>query len=82
MRIDLPRRFYVASWVAWVVMFVVVEGLALLDRDNGETLTAQVRDLFWRYNKRPNKWFAPLHVMLVAWYEWHIHTEQRGRGAG
>lgn len=61
MRIDLSDRFYRKAWVAWVAAFVVLEGLALLDKSRGDTFSER-----WL-------WRLPREVTLtfVAWLGLH-----------
>lgn len=42
MSVDLPNKFYTLAWIGWVMYFLVIEGLAILDKDPGETFSAHV----------------------------------------
>lgn len=39
---NLPAPFYTIGWVTWILAFVALEALALLDRDRGDTLSEHV----------------------------------------
>lgn len=42
MNIDLPQSFYTWGWAGWFLYFAILETLAVLDDDPGETLSAHV----------------------------------------
>ena len=73
MNIDLPRSFYTWGWAGWILYFVVLEGLAVLDDDPGETLSAHV--VWVRNNIGSFAWFMIAGVLL--WLLYHFLVERR-----
>lgn len=62
-----------ASWVIWMIVFFVLETIAL--KGNGQTLTQHLRPLFINH---PLTWFLLFgiwlwlgyHFLLEPWYKW------------
>jgi len=71
----LFRNKYEAGWVAWLLGFVALEGLAVANKDDEDTLSETV----WR-------WFSINHegkhyrirrfglLTLITWLFWHFWT--------
>jgi hypothetical protein len=51
---------YTAGWIAWALMFAVIEGIALFNKSRGDTLSEHlwawlgIRDDFWHKDRNPN----------------------------
>jgi hypothetical protein len=65
--VDLPTSVYRWGWVLWIVWFVVLETLAVLDPKTGDTLTEHTRPLFHHH---PLLWF--LAAGFVGWIAVHF----------
>ena len=55
------------AWIFWLVMFAVVEGWALVNKDRGDTLSEHVWKWF-KIREKPRQWTwrrAALAVFLV-----------------
>lgn len=55
-------------WIGWIVAFVVIEGLALKDRDRGDTLSEHVWE--WFSVKKPGPWAKARRTLLAAFMLW------------
>ena len=59
---------YTWAWVFWLAFFVVVEGVALIDKDRGDTLSEHV----WKWFKvkdKPRQW-TWRRIVLTAFLAW------------
>lgn len=70
--VDLPSWVYTTGWVVWVLGFAVLETLALLDTDYGDTLTEHVRPLVHQ-----NAVLGWLMIVGLAWLAIHIVVQGR-----
>ena len=43
------------AWIAWLGMFVVIEGWALIDKDPGDTLSEHIWKWF-KIKEKPRQW--------------------------
>ncbi|RZU28314.1 hypothetical protein EV284_6480 [Streptomyces sp. BK022] len=67
---------WAAIWIAWGVTFAVVEGLALTNRRDGDTLSENTRRLFrTRTSKVGRAIFAVAWIGFSGWFALHILTE-------
>lgn len=63
------------AWIWWGAMFLVIEGLALLNKDKGDTLSEHVWSWFSIKNKGPGwKWRRLALVAFLAWLVLHFLT--------
>jgi len=68
---DLPAWVYTAGWAFWVLWFAVLETLALLDPDKGDTLTEKIR-FFILYNDRPRPVVYWAFAGTLVWLVLHL----------
>lgn len=66
---------YTAGWVAWLLMFVAIEGAALTNRREGDTLSEHV----WRWfsiRRKSSGWRLRRFSLLafLAWLVAHLLT--------
>lgn len=69
------RRGYTAAWATWLLMFAAIEGAALADKREGDTLSEHV----WRWFSIKNKsrgWRLRRAALLafLAWITGHFMT--------
>ena len=70
---------WVVAWLLWGLLFLIIEGLALFNKEKGDTLSENLRS--WGGIKTPERkgaqWgvFAALLVFFV-WFPLHILTGQ------
>lgn len=64
---NLPAVVYQAGWFLWIVWFLALETLAILDDSAGDTLTERVRP--WLH-AHPLLWF--LAAGFFAWLAIHF----------
>ena len=63
-------------WIAWTAMFAVVEGIALANKRDGDTLSENIRHLFrTRTSKAGRAFFAAGWLGFSGWFAIHILTE-------
>ena len=73
---DLPQSFYTVAWVSWLVLFVVIEALALRDTDKGDTLSEHVWFLMF-HDGRPR---PVIYYLFAGFFLWMLlHFAFRGR---
>lgn len=73
---------YTWTWIAWIVLFIVAEAMAVQDRYQ-HTLTAHLRPVFL---SQPWTWWAGtglvlafwIHVFVPAFEKWFIDLVGRG----
>lgn len=70
---------YKIAWVLWVLIFVVVEGMALRNKRKEDTLSENMRILFGTERKpRGSSRFVKLRRLVLlaglAWFTVHILT--------
>ena len=68
---DLPGWAYTAGWVFWLVWFAVLETLALLDADMGDTLTEHVRRVIL-HDDRPRPVVYFVFAGFLVWLVLHF----------
>ena len=61
---------YTIAWVMWGVIFVVVEGIALADRDYNDTLSEHVWKWFRVRGAMPTKTGWALRGILAVFMTW------------
>lgn len=63
-----PRGIWPWLWGAWILLFLVLEGIAIKDPEGGDTLTEQISYLggFSPYM------FAAAFLIFVAWLVTHF----------
>lgn len=67
-----PKRRYTVAWVVWIAAFVVIETLALLNRDEGaDTLSEHV----WIAVSSPPVWW--LTAAFMVWLTIHFLFDGR-----
>ncbi len=69
-----PKKWAFRFWMLWLGAFVVMEGLALLDDESGDTLSESI----WSLQHR----FPTLTVglaFLLGWLFWHFVVDKRSR---
>lgn len=71
--VDLPLRFYQWGWAVFGVYFVILEGLALLDAKQGDTLSENIR---WIRAQHPVL-LGFLIGTLITWLYFHFLFEER-----
>ena len=59
---------YTWAWIFWFAFFVVVEGVALLDKDRGDTLSEHVWAWF-KIRDKPRQW-TWRRAVLAAFLVW------------
>lgn len=58
-------------WLGWLAVFAVIEGVALLNARNGDTLSENVRDWFGtKAGTRITGWVRVRRFALVALMAW------------
>lgn len=67
------------AWIIWIVMFLVIEALALVNKTEGDTLSEKIRS--WGGIKTPERKGAQWAVFLaflvfIIWFPIHILTER------
>ena len=73
---NFSRLFYDIGWAVWALLFLVLEGLALWDRDKGDTLSEHVwAVMFDGDSPRPVVYYVVLG--FVVWV--FMHFAFRGR---
>lgn len=70
--VNWPQYVYTTGWVVWALLFVVLETVAILDRDAGDTLTEHVRPLIVSTSFA---WFAA--AGFLSWLPYHFLIEGR-----
>lgn len=61
---------YVLFWCAWGLAFLVVEGIGLLNRRDGDTLSEQFWRAFHVYDRRPTPVVIGARVLLGLFGLW------------
>ena len=59
---------YTWAWIFWLAFFAVVEGVALLDKDRGDTLSEHVWSWF-KIKDKPRQW-TWRRIVLAAFLAW------------
>lgn len=59
---------YTAAWILWLIAFAIIEGVALVRRAPGDTLTEHVRAWGGVTGKGP--WCKIRRVLLLAFLAW------------
>lgn len=65
------------AWLVWIAAFFGIEGPALFNRQNGDTLSEHLRAWFAINNKSNTGWVRVRRLGLVlplAWFCFHILT--------
>ena len=63
---------YTAAWVTWLAAFALVEGVALADKDQGDTLSEHVRKWFRTHTRGGKLAFAVAWLGFAGWFLVHI----------
>ncbi len=66
---------YTIAWIGWIIMFLAIEGIALVDKDHGNTLSEHV----WKWfavKDKPTGWQIRRIGLLffLAWLVVHFLT--------
>lgn len=61
---------YTIAWIAWGIIFVITEGIALADRDRGDTLSEHVWKWFRVKGAMPTKTGWALRAILAGFMIW------------
>lgn len=69
------RRKYTIAWLAWGLMFAVIEGLALANRDDGDTLSEHVRE----WQSWGGSFVTASILALLGWLAYHFTLEKRNQ---
>ena len=73
---NLPQTFYTVSWIVWVAWFVVIEALALRDRDPGDTFSEYV----WAFMFDAGRPRPVIYFLFAGFWLWlFLHFVFRGR---
>ncbi len=66
---------YTAGWIAWIGMFFAIEGAALFNKREGDTLSEHVWDWFAVKDKPTGyKWRRGALYTFLAWLTTHFVT--------
>jgi len=59
-------------WVGWIVIFLVIEGAALINKERGDTLSEHVWSWFQLKGRKDGKkpWQMVLRFVFVAFWIW------------
>lgn len=70
------NKKYTWAWIAWVLLFGVIEYAALKDKREGDTLTEHVRQLIGTWGKKDlGNWIARVSLAgLFVWLVPHFFT--------
>jgi len=63
---------YTIAWIAWLTAFAVIEGAALADKDEGDTLSEHVRKWFATHTRPGRLAFAAVWLGFAGWFLVHI----------
>ena len=63
---------YTSAWLIWIALFIVIEGFALIDKRQGDTLSEHVRKWFRIKDPRPTKTVWVIRGSLMAFLLWLI----------
>ena len=66
---------YTVAWIMWIVMFLVIEGKAIIDKDRGDTLSEHV----WKWfgvKSKPLGWKQRRWALaaFLGWLTTHLVT--------
>lgn len=66
-------------WVAWAMIFVVLETIAIFNRRKGDTLSENLKKLLGIF---PDRQWKVIGIVIVlgfsVWFGWHIAFQQIG----
>jgi hypothetical protein len=65
------KRWFTLGWIGWGLWFLVLEGIALFQKDRGDTLSEHV---WWWRGKAGSFGFASI-AALLAWLLYHFLLE-------
>jgi hypothetical protein len=71
----IVMNWYTVCWVAWGVFFLAVEGKALFNKRDGDTLSEHVWKWFRVFDPRPTGWVVAARVLLgtsLLWLTLHL----------
>jgi hypothetical protein len=65
--------WYTWAWIFWLAFFAVIEGVALFDKDRGDTLSEHIWAWF-KIKDKPRQWTARRAVLAVfmVWLTVHM----------
>lgn len=63
---------YTAAWVAWIATFAAVEGKAVLNKQEGDTLSEHFRKWFRTHTRGGKLAFAVAWLGFSGWFFGHI----------
>lgn len=69
--ISLPTRFYTWAWIIWVLWFLVIEALALIDKDRKDTFSEHV----WTVRDHGGSLFWFMLAGFLLWLAYHFLFE-------
>jgi len=69
---NLPRWSYTALWLFWGALFGIIEAVALVDDDRGDTLSEHIIGLS---EVHPVLWAGLASFLL--WLTWHLLAIRR-----
>lgn len=64
-----PKKFWFWLWMGWLGIFVVAEGIAIFDKDSGDTLSESIwflQQAFWPLTVGLGALFAFLIVHFIV----------------
>ena len=73
---NFPRWVFLTAWAVWGVWFVVWETLAVIDKDENETLSGVLKTLMWQEDGGPTV-VAFVMAPLLVWLGYHFYNEVR-----
>lgn len=62
-------------WIAWGLMFAAIEGAALLNKENGDTLSEHFRKLFKTEGKKGRWAWIISFGIFASWFAVHIAVD-------
>ena len=59
-------------WIGWLLLFVVIEGVALIRKERGDTLSEKVWAWFWLKGDKGKlqAWQVVLRVGFIGFWAW------------
>ena len=59
-------------WAVWILLFAIFEGLALVSRKAGDTLSERTQAWFRTHTRAGRITFGVVWVGFSGWMFWHI----------
>ncbi len=68
----MAPAWFTYGWYLWWVLFVILEGLALFNREDGDTLSEHIRKWFRVKDPRPTAFTWVMRSILMVTLLWFI----------